>query len=104
MLRGAANCDEMRAFSSMVNRSRTPCFHVAHGACASLERDCRGYVCHVNAGVTDVGTVFAELVQFHKWTAVNVLYDNSAGMVCLYTTQGLLLICRVRHTFCQRVE
>ncbi len=69
----------------MMNRSRTPFVNVAQSACAASERDCNGYVCHVNDGVTDVAPVFAELVKFHKWTAVNLLYDDSAGM---YTTFG----------------
>ena len=71
----------MRTLSSTVNGSLTPFVNAVQGACAASERGCSGYFCHVNAGVTDVGLVFAELVKFHKWTAVNVLYDESAGMV-----------------------
>ena len=74
----------MRSLSSTVNDSRTPFVNAAEGACAASERGCSGYFCHVNAGVTDVGLLFAELVKFQKWTSVNVLYDESAGKECLY--------------------
>ncbi|KAI0241734.1 hypothetical protein LSAT2_020184 [Lamellibrachia satsuma] len=84
-LLGAVNCDEMRTMSSMLNHARTPFVNIAPSACAVSERGCNGYVCHAMAGMTDVGRVFEELVKFHKWTAVHILYDDSACMTRLYT-------------------
>ena len=84
MFFAAVNCDEMRAMSSMLNRARTPFVNVAPSACAVSKRGCDGYVCHMTAGMTDVGRVFEELVKFHKWTAVHILYDDSASMTRLH--------------------
>jgi len=75
------NCDELRTMSAMLDRAQTPFINIAPSACAMPERGCNGYVCHVTAGTADVGRVMAELVTFHQWTAVHVLYDHSASMI-----------------------
>ena len=81
LLLGYVNCDEMRIMTPMFNRARTPFVNIAPSACATSQRGCDGYACHVTTGTTDVGRVMAELVTFNRWTAVHVLYDTSDSMI-----------------------
>ena len=66
--------------ASLLTRARTPFVNVAQNACAASQRGCEGYICHVDDGLPDVGRVFADLITYHKWTAVQIVYDHSVGM------------------------
>ena len=84
MFLAAANCNEMFIISSVLRHARTLFVNIAHNACAVSQRGCDGYICHMDAGLPHAVRVFVELIRFHQWTAVRILYDGSAGMSKLH--------------------